>query len=97
MPWLEEEVEKVLFFVQDTAKVSERNRLIIYLLLYTAAHVSELVNIKLSDIDALTFTLLVKGKGAKVREIGIRNDLTELIKEYQAGERMDSRFHDSEY
>jgi len=93
----DEEVEKVLFYVQDPTKVSKRNQLIVHLLLYTAVRVSELVNIKLTDIDALTFTLMVRGKGGKVREIGIRNDLMELIKAYQAGERQASRFHDSDY
>ncbi|NYF23562.1 tyrosine-type recombinase/integrase [Sporosarcina sp. JAI121] len=93
----DKEVEKVLFYVQDTAKVSRRNRLIIHLLLYTAVRVSELVNIKLTDINGLTFTLMVRGKGGKVREIGIRNDVMELIKEYQVGERKESRFHESDY
>jgi len=93
----DKEVEKVLFYVQDSAKVSKRNSLIVHLLLYTAVRVSELVNIKLTDIDALTFTLMVRGKGGKVREIGIRNDVMELIKEYQVGERKASRFHESDY
>lgn len=93
----DEEVEKVLFYVQNETKVISRNRLIVYLLLYTAIRVSELVNIRLIDIDSLTYTLMVRGKGGKVREIGIRNDLMELIKAYQTGERKNSRFHDSEY
>jgi integrase/recombinase XerD len=67
----DEEVERVLFFLQDGTKVSSRNRLVVYLLLYTAVRVSELVNIKLVDIDSLSFTLMVRGKGGKVREIGI--------------------------
>lgn len=91
------EVERVLAFVQDETRVSIRNRLIVQTLLHTALRVSELVNIKLTDIDALTFTLLVRGKGGKVREIGIRNDLMELIKVYREGERKESKFHDSEY
>lgn len=91
------EVERVLAFVQDETKVSIRNRLIVHTLLYTAVRVSELVHIKLADIDSLTSTLIVRGKGGKVREIGIRNDLMELIKTYQSSERRESKFHDSEY
>lgn len=91
------EVERVLAYVQDESKVSFRNRLIVHTLLYTAVRVSELVNIRLKDIDTLTSTLTVKGKGGKVREIGIRNDLMEMIKDYLAGERKESKFHDSEY
>ncbi|WP_438316070.1 tyrosine-type recombinase/integrase [Sporosarcina sp. FA9] len=91
------EVERVLAFVGDEAKVSIRNRLIVHTLLYTAVRVSELVHIKLTDIDSLTSTLVVRGKGGKVREIGIRNDLMELIKVYRVGERKESKFHESEY
>jgi integrase/recombinase XerD len=91
------EVERVLAFVQDETKVSIRNRLIIHTLLYTAVRVSELVNIKLGDIDSLTSTLMVRGKGGKVREIGIRTDLMHLIRTYQTGERNESKFHESEY
>ncbi|MEK4244457.1 tyrosine-type recombinase/integrase [Psychrobacillus sp. FSL K6-2684] len=93
----EEEIEKVLFYVNDPSKVNLRNRLIVYLLLYTAVRVSELVHIKLKDIDAINRTLTVRGKGGKVREIGIRRDVMELIQAYLVGERKESRFSDSEY
>ena len=93
----DEEVERVLAYVQNESKVSIRNRLIVHTLLYTAVRVSELVNIKHVDIEPLTSTLTVRGKGGKVREIGIRNDLMDLIKVYQAGERKGSKYHDSEY
>lgn len=93
----DEEVERVLFFVQDSAKVSVRNRLIVYLLLYTAVRVSELVNIMLTDVDSLACTLTVRGKGGKVREIGLRNDVLELMQTYQTSERQASRFRDSDY
>jgi len=93
----EEEIEKVLFYVNEPSKVSIRNRLIVYLLLYTAVRVSELVHIKLSDIDAINRTLTVRGKGGKVREIGIRRDVMKLIQVYLVGERKESRFSDSEY
>lgn len=91
------EVDCVLAYVEDIEKVSIRNRLIVHLLLYTAVRVSELVSIKLTDIDFIHHTLLVRGKGGKVREIGIRNDLMALIKEYQNGERQASKFKESPY
>lgn len=93
----EDEVEKLLFYLEDYTKVSQRNKLIVYLLLYTGVRVTELVNIKLSDIDSLTATLMVHGKGGKVREISLRQDVLQLIKQYQLGERRTSRFCDSEY
>lgn len=91
------EVDRVLAYVEDIEKVSLRNRLIVHLLLYTAVRVSELVSIKLTDIDFVQHTLLVRGKGGKVREIGIRNDLMEMIRVYLNGERSASKFNDSPY
>lgn len=91
------QVEKVLAFVEDDRHISVRNRLILHLLLYTAVRVSELVSIKLTDIDFIQHTLIVHGKGGKVREIGIRHDLMTLIKEYQHSERQASKFSESPY
>nr|WP_315899439.1 tyrosine-type recombinase/integrase [Priestia flexa] len=93
----EEEVERFLFYIEDHTKVSIRNKLIGYLLLYTGVRVSELINTKLADIDFLTAVLLVRGKGGKLREISLRQDVIQLIKQYQQGERSKSRFRESEY
>jgi integrase/recombinase XerD len=93
----EEEVERLLFFVEDPKKVSIRNKLIAYLLLYCGLRVSELVNIQLPDIDPMIATLRVRGKGGKVREISVRHDVMQLIKQYQQGERMQSAFRESEF
>ncbi|NYF23553.1 site-specific integrase [Sporosarcina sp. JAI121] len=60
-----EPVEKLLFFIEDCNIVSTRNKLIVYLLLYTVVRVSELVGIKIADIDFLTNQLIVLGKGGK--------------------------------
>jgi integrase/recombinase XerD len=93
----EEQIERLLFYLEDHTKVIIRNKLIAYLLLYTGVRVTELVNIKLADIDTLTNSLTVRGKGGKVREISLRQDVLQLIKQYQQGERMQSRFNESEY
>jgi integrase/recombinase XerD len=93
----EKEVERLLFYMEDHTKVSMRNKLIVYLLLYTGVRVSELVNIKLIDIDSLTATLMVKGKGGKIREISLHQDVLLLIKQYMGGERGQSRFQESEF
>lgn len=93
----EEEVEKLLFFLEDSKKVSQRNKLIAYLLLYTGVRVTELVSIKLTEIDVLAATLTVRGKGGKIREISLRQDVLQLIKSYQQEDRKESRFCESEY
>lgn len=93
----DKEVEQLLFYLEDPAKVSIRNKLIGYLLLYTGVRVTELVNIKTKDVDFLTNTLTVRGKGGKVREISLRPDVVDLLREYLQGERMNSNFSESEY
>lgn len=93
----EEEVEKLLFYMEGSNKVTIRNKLITYILLYTGVRVSELVNIKLVDIDTLTSILVIRGKGGKVREISLRQDVIQLIKQYMGGERKESKFNESEY
>lgn len=93
----EEEVNKLLFFVENRNKVSLRNKLIVYILLYTGVRVSELVNIKLTDIDYLTSHLQVVGKGGKWREIPLKSEVLVLLREYIKEERSASVFHQSGY
>ena len=93
----EEQVEKLLFYVENRNKVSTRNKLIVYLLLYTGVRVSELVNIQITDIDFLTNQLAVIGKGGKRREIGLRQDVLQLVRQYMKEERSESVFHHSGY
>ncbi len=61
--YTENEVERLLFYIQDQEKVSLRDKLIVLLLLYTGIRVSELVSIRLKDLDFLTMQLHVVGKG----------------------------------
>ena len=93
----EEQVEQLLFYVENRNKVSTRNKLIVYLLLYTGVRVSELVGIKTADIDFLTNQLIVIGKGGKRREIGLRQDVLRLVRGYMKEERSESVFSHSEY
>ncbi|MEQ2465136.1 tyrosine-type recombinase/integrase [Niallia hominis] len=93
----DEQVEQLLFYVENGKKVSTRNKLIVYLLLYTGVRVSELVGIKIADIDFLTSQLTVIGKGGKRREIGLRQDVLQLVKDYIKAERSESNFSHSDY
>ncbi|MCM3360937.1 tyrosine-type recombinase/integrase [Niallia sp. MER TA 168] len=93
----DEQVEQLLFYVENRNKVSTRNKLIVYLLLYTGVRVSELVSIKITDIDFLTSQLTVIGKGGKRREIGLRQDVLQLVRDYMKEERFRSNFSHSEY
>lgn len=93
----EEQVEQLLFYVENWTKVSTRNKLIVYLLLYTGVRVSELVGIKIADIDFLTSQLAVIGKGGKRRNIGLRQDVLQLVRDYMKEERSGSNFRHSDY
>lgn len=93
----EEQVEHLLFYVENRSKVSTRNKLIVYLLLYTGVRVSELVGIKIVDVDFLTSQLVVIGKGGKRREIGLRQDVLQLVRDYMKEERSESNFSHSDY
>lgn len=93
----EEQVEQLLFYVENRSKISTRNKLIVYLLLYTGVRVSELVGIKIADVDFLTSQLTVIGKGGRRREIGLRQDVLQLVKDYMKEERSESIFSQSDY
>ena len=93
----DEQVEQLLFYVKNRNKVSSRNKLIVYLLLYTGVRVSELVGIKIVDIDFLTSQLAVIGKGGKRRGIGLRQDVFQLVRDYMKEERSGSNFSHSDY
>lgn len=92
----EKQVERMLFYIQNQDKVSCRDRMIILLLMYTGVRVSELCNIKIKNIDFLTGQLKVLGKGGKIREVPLKAEVVEVIKEYLS-ERADNQFSDSDY
>lgn len=78
----EEEVDRLLFKVQEGATVSQRDRLLVVLLLFTGLRVSEAVSLKLKDLDFLSLQLKVCGKGGKVREVPLKSEVVEHAKEY---------------
>jgi integrase/recombinase XerD len=93
----EEEIERLFFYIQSE-QVSARDRMIVLLLLYTGVRVSELVSIKLKDVDMLAMNLTIAcGKGGKRREIPLKTEVIEAVKEYLEGERKDSKFAQSEF
>jgi len=93
----EYEVERITFYIQNRGKVTERDRLTIMLLLYTGLRVSELVNMKIADIEFLTMQIKVVGKGEKYRTVPMKNEVVEQLREYLAGNRSKNKNHISEY
>lgn len=95
--YIEDEVDRILFYIHDPTMVSARDKLIITLLLFTGVRVSELVSIRLRDMDSLTMQLNVLGKGGKIREVPLRTEVIEAANEYMDTERRQHKYHDSEY
>lgn len=95
--YTDDEVDRILFYIQDQERVSVRDRLIITLLIFTGLRVSELVQIKLKDFDFLTMQLMVCGKGAKIREVPLRPEVVEVAKLYMNTERREHKYSDSQY
>ncbi len=93
-----DEINSLLLYINGTKKVSIRNRLIVSLLLYTGVRVSELVNIKLHNIDTLSSYLTIDlGKGGVRREIPLKKEVLDLIEHYKEAERDNSPFSDSPF
>ncbi len=91
----EKQLKRLLFYVQGD-KVSARDRAIILVLLYTGVRVSELCDIKVRNIDFLTGSLRITGKGGKVREVPLKPEVAEAIRDYLP-ERAGSPYGDLEH
>gem|GEM_PF-645364 len=74
--YTEGQIERLLHFVRGGG-VSPRDRAIVMALLYTGVRVSELCGIRLRNLDLLTGSLTVTGKGGKVREVPLRPEVTD--------------------
>ena len=68
----EDEVERLLFHLENKEQVALRDKTLVYILLYAGLRVGELVNLKIQDLDLLTMSLKVVGKGGKYREVPLK-------------------------
>jgi len=89
------ELERLLFYIQGP-KVNIRDRAIVMVLLYTGARVSELCSITIKHIDFLTNHIRIAGKGGKLREVPMKPEVVEAVKQYLT-ERIKNKYSDSEY
>ena len=87
---------RALIFHLESKSKAIRDKAVIELLLYTGVRVSELVSIRIKDIDFLSHQLKVIGKGGKYREIHLKPEVTETIKKYLL-ERRQNPYYKSEY
>lgn len=84
LPKLVKEIDiDKMFLVPDTRNpLGQRNLLIIRILYATGVRVSELVNIKLSDIDIREKTIRILGKGDKERIVIFGNNTQDILNLY---------------
>lgn len=92
----DKEIELIEAYLEGK-KLSRRDRLIIKILKELGVRVSELINLKLEDIDVIGLQVEVHGKNNKRRILPIKTELAESIKDYIAGERKDSKYSNSPY
>lgn len=79
--YTDKQLEYLLSYIQSD-KVSCRNRAIILTLLYTGVRVSELCGLKVKNVDLLTNNLTVSGKGNKIREVPLKPEVAQAIRDY---------------
>jgi len=79
----EKEIEK-LFKVadKDRTELGIRNKVMLYLLYTSGARISELTNLKISNLDFSTGFILIPGKGGKERMVPIPKHIMTIVKEY---------------
>lgn len=74
--------KEVYKFKRISAENNKRDYTIIALFASTGIRVSELINIKLTDIDFENNYIIIKGKGNKVRMVVMLDFVAEIIKDY---------------
>ena len=72
---------KELIYLVDNIEI-KRDKLIVKLLYDSAARISEIMNIKLKDIDFKTREVEVMGKGRKPRTVYFQQSTANMLKEY---------------
>jgi site-specific recombinase XerD len=79
----ENEIEQLLEAAQkDKSVIGERNKVMLYLLYVSGVRISELISIKLSDIQFDSGFLQVLGKGSKERLIPLPHPMLIVLRNY---------------
>ena len=91
------EIDKVLDNTNEVTLYGERNKLIVELLYVTGLRVSELVNIKLKDIDKYNKSIKILGKGSKERIVYYEDNCSKLLDKYLNNTRRELDKSNSEY
>lgn len=77
-----DEIKDIISQPKSDSKNGLREKLILSLLYYSGTRISELINIKVKDFNFINNSLVVIGKGNKMRSIPLMNEIIIPIKEY---------------
>jgi len=84
----EEHLRKILLLCEDGTHTGVRNKAMVLTLLDTGIRLSELTRIQVNDIDVQRGIIIVMGKGARERVVGIsKSTLKAIIAYYQQSAR----------
>tara|TARA_Y100000816_G_scaffold196151_1_gene143388 strand:+ start:144 stop:1034 length:891 start_codon:yes stop_codon:yes gene_type:complete len=78
----ESEVEKLLKSPDSKLKIEKRDKAMIEMLYATGVRISELINLKMTDIDTQRCVIKVLGKGSKERLIPFGESALEALNDY---------------
>lgn len=93
----EEDIDKMFNVPNTRTWIGIRNLLIVRMLYATGLRVSELVSVKLNDINETERTIRVLGKGSKERIVVFGNNTKEALDDYLKRGRREVDFHNSDY
>lgn len=93
----EEDIDKMFLVPNTRTWIGQRNLLIIRMLYATGVRISELVNIKLDDININDRTIRILGKGSKERIVVFGNNTKEVLDDYLNRGRREVDIHNSNY
>lgn len=78
----EDEIDKIFYSINTSNNIGKRNYLLLKLLYDTGVRVSELINIKINNIDFVNRSIKIFGKGDKERLVYFTEDSLILIDDY---------------
>ena len=91
------DIDKMFLIPNIENPLGQRNLLIIRMLYATGVRVSELVNIKISDINIYDRTIKIMGKGSKERIVVFGNNTKEALDLYLKGGRYQLNIRNNDY
>ena len=78
----EEDINRIIACIDNSTEIGKRNKCILEVLYGCGLRVSELIDLKISNINFKESYIMVEGKGEKTRLVPLANTTAEFIKSY---------------